>query len=218
MPGSGTDDVVPGRLQRSTSLVNIPTSVAADLAMLTDALDSPSSDIAATLSGLVSAATLSVPSFVGLSVLVGDPDALVEITTIEDPAHAAQIRTSLRFPLLDEERPGATAGVLLVYATKPGALVDLAADLTWLTGRPLGDARLDEDLGGPAAQSPESSLSRLSAVNQAVGVLIGSGLTQQEALAELDARVSATGVERHLVAAAVLACLPRDTVGRAQES
>jgi hypothetical protein len=197
--------------------VNIPSSVAADLAMLTDALDWSSSDIAATLSGLVSAATRSVPSFVGLSVLVGDAGARVEITTIEDRAHAAQIRTSLRFPL-DGDGPEVNAGVLLVYAGQPGALVDLAADLTWLTGRPLGDARLDEDLGGPAAQSPESSLSRLSAVNQAVGVLIGSGLTQQEALAELDARVSATGVERHLVAAAVLACLPRDTVGRAQES
>lgn len=198
--------------------MNIPTSVAADLAMLTDALDSSSSDIAATLSGLVSAATRSVPSFVGLSVLVGNPDARVEITTIEDGAHAAQIRTSLRFPLLDGDRPEATAGVLLVYAAQPGALVDLAADLTWLTGRPLGDARLDEDLDGPAAQSPESSLSRLSTVNQAVGVLIGGGLTQQEALADLDARASATGVERHLVAAAILACLPVDTVDRAQDS
>jgi hypothetical protein len=198
--------------------VNIPTSVAADLARLTDALDSSSSDIAATLLGLVSAATRSVPSFVGLSVLVGNPDARVEITTIEDRAHAAQIRTSLRFPLLDGDRPEATAGVLLVYAAQPGALVDLAADLTWLTGRPLGDARLDEDLDGPAVQSPESSLSRLSTVNQAVGVLIGCGLTQQEALADLDARASATGVERHLVAAAILACLPVDTVDRDQDS
>jgi hypothetical protein len=213
MPGSGTDDVVPGRLQRSTSLVTIPTSVAADLAMLTDALDSSSSDIAATLAGLVAAATRSVPSFVGLSVLVGDPDARVEITTIEDRAHAARIRTSLRFPL--GGGPEATAGVLLVYAAQPGALIDLAADLAWLTGRPLGDARLDEDLDGPAAQS---WLSRLSAVNQAVGVLIAGGLTQQGALAELDARASATGVERHLVAAAILARLPGDTVDRAQDS
>jgi hypothetical protein len=207
MPGSGTDDVVPGRLQRSTSLVTIPTSVAADLAMLTDALDSSSSDIAATLAGLVAAATRSVPSFVGLSVLVGDPDARVEITTIEDRAHAARIRTSLRFPL--------GGGPEAVYAAQPGALIDLAADLAWLTGRPLGDARLDEDLDGPAAQS---WLSRLSAVNQAVGVLIAGGLTQQGALAELDARASATGVERHLVAAAILARLPGDTVDRAQDS
>ena len=198
--------------------MNIPSSVAADLAMLTDALDSSSSDIAAMLSGLVFAATRSVPSLVGLSVLVGDPDARVEITTVEDRAHAAQIRTSLRFPLLDDERPEASAGVLLVYAAQPGALVDLAADLTWLTGRPLGDARLDEDLDGPAAHSPESSLSRLSTVNQAVGVLIGGGLTVQEALAELDARASATGLERHIVAAGILACLPRDAVNRVQDS
>ena len=208
----------PGASKRNTSLVNIPTSVAADLAMLTDALDSSSSDIAARLSGLVSAATRSVPSFVGLSVLVGDPAARVEITTIEDSAHAAQIRTSLRFPLDGGRAEAAAGGVLLVYAGQPGALIDLAADLTWRTGRPLSDAHLDEDLDGPAAQSRAQSPSRLSIVNQAMGVLIAGGLTQQRALAELDARASAQGIERHLVAAAILACLPGDTVDRAQDS
>jgi len=53
---------------------------------------------------------------------------------------------------------------------------------------------------------------------QAVGVLIGGGLTEDEALAELDARASAIGVERHLAAAKILACLPGDSVDRAQDS
>jgi len=65
---------------------------------------------------------------------------------------------------------------------------------------------------------PESSFRRLSRVNQAVGVLIGGGLTEDEALAELDARASAIGVERHLAAAKILACLPGDIVDRAQDS
>lgn len=194
--------------------MNLPTSVAADLAMLTDVLDSSSSDIATTLSGLVSAATRSVPSLVGLSLRVGNQDAHVEITTIESSTHATRIRTSLRFPLLVGDSSGATVGVLLVYAAHPGSLVDLAADLTWLTGRPLGDARLDEDLAGP--QSSESSLSRLSTVNQALGVLIGAGLTQHEARAELDARATATGVDRHIVAAGILACLPGNPTDSAQ--
>lgn len=198
--------------------MNLPASVAADLAMLSDVLESSSSDIAATLSGLVSAAARSVPSFVGLSMWVGHPETRVEITTIDDAAQAARIRTSLRFPLHDRDRPESGGGVLLVYAAHPGALVDLAADLAWLTGRPLGDARIDEDLEGPSAQLSESALSRLSTVNQAVGVLIGGGLTQQEALAELDARAIALGVERHLVAAVILASLPGGTVDTEQDS
>ena len=198
--------------------MNIPPSVAADLAMLTDVLDSSSADIVATLLSLVTAATRSVPSLVGLSVLVGIPDAVVEITTIEDSTHAARIRTSLRFPLLDGDDVEATTGVLLVYAAQPGALIDLAADLTWLTGRPLGHARLDEDLDGPAPQSSESSLSRLSSVNQALGVLIAGGLTPQEASAELDARASATGVEKHIAAEAILASLNGDVVDPAHNS
>jgi len=108
--------------------------------------------------------------------------------------------------------------VLLVYPARPGALVDLTADLTWLIVRPLADARLGDDLGGPVALWPESSLLRLSTVNQAVGVLIGGGLTEDEALAELDPRASPIRVERHLVVAEIFACLPGDSVDRAHDS
>jgi F420-0:gamma-glutamyl ligase len=53
-------------------------------------------------------------------------------------------------------------------------------------------------------------------VNQALGVLIGAGLTQHEARAELDARATATGVDRHIVAAGILACLPGNPTDSAQ--
>jgi hypothetical protein len=192
------------------SFVNLPMSVAADLALLTDILDSSSSDIVATLSGLVAATAQSVPSLVGLALHVGGPQASVEITTIDESAHA-RIRTSLRFPLLDGSGHDAPIGALLVFASQPGALVDLAADLTWLTGRPLGDARLDEDLDARLAQPPELSLALLSTVNQAVGVLIGGGLTEREARVGLDARALVMGVERHVVAAAILAATRGDS-------
>jgi len=208
--GFGVDDVAPGSAQRSTSLVTIPAAVLADLALLAEVLDSTSSDIAETLTGLVSEVARSLPSFIGLSLLVGDPEHLVHVTTIEDAEQTTRIRTSLRFPLRHETEPGLVAGasgVLIVYAAQPGALVDLAADITWLTGRPFGDARLDEDLGGPDATSRDRSLSRLSTVNQALGVLIGGGLRQEEAGDELDARAARTGLARHLAAAEVLASL-----------
>ena len=69
-----------------------------------------------------------------------------------------------------------------------------------------------------ASEAAPGSLLRLSTVNQAVGVLIGGGLTEDEALAELDASASAIGIDRHLPAAKRLACLPGDSVDRAQDS
>jgi hypothetical protein len=202
--------VVPGSAQRSKSLVDIPTSLSAELNLLSEVLDSPPSDISVSLSDLVAELTGSVESFVGLSVLVGDLDDPVEITTIQDETLVGRIRTSLRFPLPSRgptgrvERP---SGVLIVYAALPGALVDLAADLAWLSGRPLDEARLDEDLGGPRAKGSPGPLSQLSTVTQAVGVLMAGGLTPEEASAELDARAVDSGVERHRAAVELLESL-----------
>ena len=65
-----------------------------------------------------------------------------------------------------------------------------------------------------ASEAAPDSLLRLSRVNQAVGVLIGGGLTEDEALAELDARAPAIGIDRHLAAAKRLACLPEQRRSR----
>jgi len=194
--------------------VNIPPSVLAELALLSDVLDSPSFDISETLSRLVADVAASLPSFIGISILVGDPETRLEVTTIENSAQAARIRTSLRFPLREGDVAGAhggASGELIVFAAQPGALVDLAADLAWLTRLPLADARLDEDLGGPDSTSRERSLSRLSTINQALGVLMGGGLTQEESVAELATRAEKAGLDRHLVAAEILASLPGPT-------
>lgn len=190
--------------------MNLPTSVLAELALLSEVLDSSAFDISVSLSVLVAVVTDSLPSFIGLTILVGDSETPVEITTVEDAEQAARIRTSLRFPVRGEgpvEHRSDFSGVLIIYAAIPGALVDLAADLAWLTGRPLSEAHLDEDLRGPASRSHAGTLARLSATNQAVGVLLGEGLTVEEALAELDARAAMTGTMRHLVAAELLASL-----------
>lgn len=55
---------------------------------------------------------------------------------------------------------------VILYAAKPGAFIDLAADLAWLTGRSLTDFVLDRHLilpkapdaaSGPAVAAPRAS-------------------------------------------------------------
>jgi hypothetical protein len=203
-----------GSAWRSSILVRIPDALAVDLALLTAALDEPTADVGATLSQLMSGAAVAVPSYVGLSVRMSGPDNTTEVTTLEHAGQAEQVRTSMRFSL-----PGiSTAGVLeeantctvdiVLCASQPGAFVDLAADLAWLTARPLASFVLDADR--PELHRPRTaalSVRTLSSVNQALGVLIGQGATPDEASAQLDARAAALGVERQRAAGQILAAV-----------
>ena len=56
----------------------------------------------------------------------------------------------------------------------PGTFVDLAADLAWLTARPLSDLVLDRHLPPPAERGAATSLFEASVINQAIGALIGA--------------------------------------------
>lgn len=192
--------------------MHIPTSVAADLALLSDVLDSPSAHIEDALSALHAELARSVPSFVALSVSVETPDARFDVTTLDDVAQSRRIGTSLEISLLGGTQPGhreTATGVLVVYAARPGALVDLAADLTWLLGRPLSDARLDHHLDAPPPLSRDSSLSRASLVNQALvnqalGFLIEHGRMPEQARDELDALAASSEIPPHSAAAEIL--------------
>ena len=190
--------------------MRIHSSLAADLALLTDALDVPSTDVAATLAALMSAATAAVPSYAGLSVRVCSHDSHVELTTVES-SQLASIMTSLRVPL-ETEHPSPHADgesiVLIIYAGRAGALVDMAADLAWLTGHRIDELRLDEDVAGVIHLHPTGSLRQQSTINQAVGVLIGQGRTPSQAREELDVRAARAGIPRHAASVGLLASLP----------
>jgi len=190
--------------------VRIPSDLAADLDLLTDALDVPATDIAATLAALTSDAAAAVSSYLGLSVRVCSLHSHVEFTTLES-SQIPSITTSLRVPLHPEPPPPATDSariVLILYAAKAGALVDLAADLAWLTGRTMDELRLDEDIVEGTHLHPAESLRSPSTINQAIGVLIGQGRTSDQARAELDVRATQAGIQRHPAAVALLASLP----------
>lgn len=172
--------------------MGIPTDLAADLALLNDALDFPAADIASTLEALMSGVAAAVPSYVGLSVRVFSPQSCMEFTTV-DTSQISSITTSLRIPLKSglELNADAARFVLIVYAGKPGGLVDLAADLTWLTGHSPDEPRLDDDIPGGIPLPQVESLRTQSTFHQAVGILIGQGRTPEQARAELDIRSAA---------------------------
>lgn len=186
--------------------MNIPPELAGDLRLLSEVLDGDHPDIGASLSSLASAATLAAPSYLGLSVLVTNPgDAPLRVTTLQDGDDRGPLETSLRFALSgDAASSDGPRGIeLTIYATQPGAFVDLAADLAWLTGRPHQDFGLDDDLVGPQ-DGTHISLTAWSTVNQARGLLMGGGLTVGEADAELDARARSEGTSRHRASADLL--------------
>lgn len=115
------------------------------------------------------------------------------------------IRTSLQVVL-----PGVGDGLTVavnLYAGTPGAFVDLAADLAWLTTRPLSDFVLDEHLTVPPPSNTGTQLQAASIINQAIGVLIGRGHTPEEANGQLDAQAARAGTDRHGAAQLVLATL-----------
>ena len=175
--------------------------MAAALAILTEALDEPGTDIAHSLHRLTLDAAAAVTSYLGLSVVVSHSDPPFTVTALAEGALAGDIRTSLHLicwaPVILRPRP---AVAIILYAGSPGAFVDLAADLAWLTGTPLSEFILDQHLSLATGPLPEDQLRAASAINQALGVLIGRGYTPQQAHWELDTQAAHAGTDRHTAA------------------
>ena len=191
--------------------MTIPSALAGDLGLLTDALDLPGTDVASTLEALASDAATAVPSYVGLSVRVRTDHGHVELATLEHETQLVGIVTSIRIPLgtkPSRRDDDDTPLVLILYAASAGAFVDLAADVAWLTARSLEDVLLDEDLSGAALRRPVRSLRAQSSIDQAIGVLIGQGRTPDDARDELVTLATAAGVPLSSAALAVLASIP----------
>lgn len=176
--------------------MTIGAALAADLGILTAALDESGADLLHSVDHLGVDARAAVPSYLGLSVTVDGSDPPFTFTTLEDGA-ADDVRTSLRLTL-----PGVGAGraatsvAFILYARTPGTFVDLSADLAWLTGRPLSDFVLDQHLSVPAGSDAGTYLRTASVINQAIGVLIGRGYTPGQAHRELDTQADGAGTDR----------------------
>lgn len=124
------------------------------------------------------------------------------------PGHDAAIGSSVLLSL-----PGhgahvaglAPVVVLVLYAAVPGAFVDLAADLAWITGQDNTDFHLDEHLDLPTGAPAETSLAAMSMINQAIGVLLGRGRTPDQAAHDLTVLAATSRGDLSTAAAAVLA-------------
>jgi len=188
--------------------VEITAALAADLAILSEALDGSEADLADALRQLVADVRLAVPSYVGLTIAAGSASAPLSLTALEPFVDTADVVTSLLLPLSDTALDGGGPPVVVTfYAARSGAFVDLAADLSWLTGRPLTDFTMDGHLPVPVEPEPDISVRGSSLINQAIGVLIGRGYTPEEADLEIDVRATAAGHTRTQAAGAILAHL-----------
>ena len=177
--------------------MDISAVLAADLTQLTEALADPGADLTCMVAGLHENLTSAVSSAVGLAVTVRVAGTDVCVSTVGRNAAGSPgppATTSLAVPLWwpDDIR----SGRIIFYASVPGALVDLAADLEWLFGEQ-ESLELDGDLPPARGELGITGLHELSVIGQACGVLITRGRSPEGARAELEhaARASGTTVE-----------------------
>jgi hypothetical protein len=199
--------------------MKIGAALAADLGILTAALDEPGTDVLHTLHQLGVDAQAAVPTYLGLSVTVDGSDLPFTFTILENGAAADEVRSSLRLTLPGVGNGCASPSVaLILYAGTPGTFVDLTADLAWLTGRPPSDFVLDQHLSGPARPDTGTYLRTVSVINQAIGVLIGRGYTPGRAHRELDTQADSTGTDRHTTAQFILDTLTAEDSADAEHT
>ncbi len=179
--------------------MDITAALTTDLAALTEALEDPGVDLAETLRLLGRDTAHAVDSYLGLSVTITGDGHPITFTALREAASGTEILSSVQIPLIAGNVAGAGSGgvaALILYASKPGAFVDLAADLAWITGRPLSEFVIDQHLSRALDLALPSGLGELSMINQAIGMLIRRGYRPELARAELDARAARSGTDR----------------------
>ena len=181
--------------------MDVSATLAADLAVLTQALDDPGIDLEAELRAFIADLTHAVGSYTGLTMTIALDHHEISFIVQEDaPSEPA---TSLLIPLLaiasDE-----VAGTLLLHAATPGAFVDLAADLSYALGLDPANLVLDGHLAPAAPSARVTGLDDYATINRAIGVLMDHGHTRRSARAELHRLAT---VEHHSPRAAAQAIL-----------
>jgi len=144
--------------------------------VLTDALEDPGTDLQTVLAVLVDELREAIPSVLSLTVTITQAGDSVTLNSAH-PDVPATAAASLHIPLteLTAADPGST---VTFFAARPGAFVNLAADIRYAygpDGQVVLDGHLDDPL--PAADPPGGTavtgLAELSVINRGIGVLIG---------------------------------------------
>ncbi len=186
-------------------------------AALEDLAMDASTDIAGTILGLVTTTRLAVASFVGLTITITAPvDAVADqvvlrLTLLEDDAGPGDVAASLVLPATSQGAdPGRPGIQVVLYAVTPGAFVDLAADLAFLTGNNVDGADLDQHQNLAGEPDITRVIQDQSVIDQAIGVLIAGGHTREQAHAELDTLAEGRHTNRLTEATTLLTNLTPD--------
>lgn len=161
--------------------MNLSAALAADLGLLSAAIHDTDGGLEPVLQSLDTELQGAVDSYVGLTITIAAEGHRISFTTSE---HDAIARTSLRIPLT-AVAGSETGSSLVVYATNPGAFVDLAADLAWVLEVKPSALVLDQHLAVPAPSEGVAGLREHATINRAIGALIERGHTPEAARAVL---------------------------------
>jgi hypothetical protein len=195
--------------------VELPAALRADLDALTEALGDPGTDLTALVGAVTADIRLAIASYLGMSLTLIVDGYPLTFTLMDEAAWAAGaidavgaadapvIGSSVVLPLpaICAAEPGSA---LVLYAAKPGAFVDLVADLSYAVGLALDEFVLDAHLEPPAGGS---ALYELSQVNLAIGILIERGHTIDDAHTELQRRAQRHQITVHAAARALVQAL-----------
>ena len=210
--------------------MDVSTALIADLSELCSDLESGADAIIDAIGALDRDLRLAVRSHLGLQLVLYRQGYPVTLTVLAGVA-PGDIATSLHLTLsaFDHVAPGhhdharslnaEPGSAVTFYASKPGAVVDLAADLGYLHSRRLappmlfGPAasgiRLDQDLDPTTLTSGLVGLADLRTLNRAIGVLMDQGYKLDHARDELSRRSTLAGVTALVCAAELLQSLQR---------
>ena len=193
--------------------MDISRALAVDLAALSDALGDSDVDLETLLQALAADLKDAIASYIGMTLTIIVNGHEFSFTMFLE-ANAEAVATSLKIPLaaLSSAEEGTS---LVLYATMPGAFVDLAADLSYVLG--LGPDLLvpDQRTAHHATtldQAGVAGLAEYSLVNQAVGVLIARGHTAESARDELRRLADLDGGHLRDAASTVLMSVKRGPV------
>jgi hypothetical protein len=157
-----------------------------------ESIDQSHASLSAPLRDLTRDLKSAVDAFVDVEVTIfADLGLPITLTDFTDGADPAVIRGSFRL-VLAALQAADSIGHVTFYASRPGAVVDLAADLTYVLARAAIETstsalslHVDEQLQPTNRQADLTGIEEASIVGRAVGVLVGRGLPPQHAGAAL---------------------------------
>ncbi|MDT4928911.1 MAG: hypothetical protein QOF92_1778 [Pseudonocardiales bacterium] len=183
--------------------MELPSELAADLRILTEALDPPRADLEVELHALIADIRLTTRSYLGLTLTIVSAGIPFTIIAVDEPIEPGRIRSSALLPLttLCDVEPESS---MIFYAAEPNAFIHFATEVSNALGLDGGAIELDTRLTLPSRTDALSAIAAARQVNQAIGVLIERGRSPAAARGELAALAERAGTVLEVAATDLL--------------